>query len=178
MAWYTLFVTTGYEQKIARVITESWRIDGLRSFVPMKDVYFRKAGKVLTEKIQWIPGYVFLESEHDGLEFYLISKSYISRTKNVFRLLHYGSEHVDLSYEMRETERAFLQRFLDDEQCVKMSKGYIKGTSIIVTDGPMVGLEGMIRKVNRHKMEATIEASFLGSVREVVVGLEIIKKLP
>jgi len=85
---------------------------------------------------------------------------------------------MDLSFEMQEMEYAFLNKFLNDEKFVEMSHGYIKGTSIIITDGPLVGLEGLIKKVNRHKMEATIEAFFFGSMREVTVGLEIITRLP
>ena len=178
MAWYSLFVMTGYEHEVLDIISRTWHVDGLRPFVPMYDTRFRKLGKVLSEKRRWIPGYVFLESEDNGLDFYLKVKPLISRTEKALKLLRYGvSGHFDLSFEMQENERVFLQKLLNDEQCVDMSQGYIKGTSIIITDGPMVGLEGLIKKVNRHKMEATIEASLFGDLRDVKVGLEIVAKL-
>lgn len=169
---------TGHEHKVADTISRLWRVDDLRAFVPIFDTRFRKDGKVLVEKRRWIPGYVFLESEVNGLDFYLQVKPYVSRTENVLKLLRYGSDHSDASYEMQEAERAFLQKFLNDEQCVEMSQGYMKGTSVIVTDGPMVGLEGLIKKVNRHKMEATIETFLFGGLREVTVGLEIVSRVP
>ena len=178
MARYALFVMTGYEHEVANVISRSWRVDGLKPFVPMFDARFKKAGVVLSEKRRWIPGYVFLESEISGLEFYLQIKPYISRTENALKLLRYGNGHMDSSFELQETDRAFLDKLLNKEYCVEMSRGYIKGTSIIVTEGPMVGFEGLIKKVNRHKMLATIEASIFGDMREITVGLEIISKLP
>ena len=177
MAWYTLFVMTGYEHAVASTISRSWRIDGLRPFVPMFDARFRKAGKVLSEKRRLIPGYIFIESELSGLDFYLQVKPHIVRTEKALKLLSYGDGHADSSFEMLEAEHSFLNEFLNNEQCVEMSHGYMKGTSVVVTDGPMVGHEGLIKKVNRHKMEATIEMFLLGSVREVTVGLEVVSKL-
>lgn len=178
MALYALFVMTGYEHEVAKVISRSWRVDGLRPFVPMFDARFRKAGEVLSEKRRWIPGYVFIESEMSGLDFYLKIKPYVSCTEKALKLLRYGNGHMDLSFEMQEADRAFLSKLLNEEECIEMSYGYIKGSSIIVTDGPMIGLEGLIKKVNRHKMLATIETSIFGDIREVTVGLEIISKMP
>jgi len=177
MAWYALFVMTGREHEVAGIISRHWRIDGLIPFVPMFDARFRKASVVLSEKRRWIPGYVFLESEMNGLDFYLQIKPYISRTEDALKLLRYDNSHMDSSFEMQETDRAFLDKFLNEEHCVEMSQGYIKGTSIVITEGPMIGLEGSIKKVNRHKMLATIEASILGDVREITVGLEIVSKI-
>ena len=180
MPWYVLFVTTGYEHKIANVISRFWDIDGLRPFVPMYDARFRKAGKVILEKKRWFPGYVFLESDTRGLDFYLSVKPYLARSERTLKLLHYGNcnDHLNKSYEVNEAECGFLHKLLNDERCVELSQGYIRGTNIIVTNGPLIGHEGLIRSVNRHKMEATIETSFMGSIREVRIGLEIINRLP
>ena len=177
MAWYALFVMTGYEHEVANVISRSWRVDGLKPFVPMFDARFRKAGVVLSEKRRWIPGYVFLESEMSGLDFYLKIKPYVSCTDKALKLLRYSNSHIDSSFEIQEGDRAFLDKFLNEEECIEMSHGYIKGSSIVVTNGPLVGLEGLIKKVNRHKMLATIEASIFGDIRELTIGLEIISKV-
>jgi len=178
MAWYALFVKTGYEHDVASTISQLWCIDGLRPFIPMVDTRFRKAGKVLLEKRRWFPGYVFIESEVNGFDFYLQAKPHISRTKNVLKLLRYGNGNTDSSFEIQETEREFFDKLLNGERCVEMSRGYMKGNSIVVTEGPMVGLESLIKKVNRHKMQVTVEVFLLGCLREVTLGLEIVSKLP
>jgi len=176
MKWYAMFVMTGYEHEIVRIISKYWRIGEVRPFVPMSDARFRRAGIVLSEKRRLMPGYVFLESELSGLELYQLIKPHISRTENVLKLLRYGSGDTDESFEMHEEDCAFLRKLMNDEQCIEMSKGYMKGTKTVITDGPLAGYEGLIKRVDRHKMEAALEISFFGSVREMKVGLEIVSK--
>jgi len=172
-----MFVMTGYEHEIERTISKYWRIDGVRSFIPMFDARFKKAGFVLSEKRRLMPGYVFLETGLSGLELYQLIKPHISRTENVLKLLRYGSGDMDESFELHEADRTFLQKLMNDEQCIEMSQGYIKGTAITITEGPLIGYEGLIKKVDRHKMEASIEISFFGGLREMKVGLEIVSKV-
>ena len=169
---------TGYEDDVASIISRHWRIEGIKPFVPMFDARFRKAGEVLSEKRRWIPGYIFIESNMCGVEFYLAVKPYISNTENALKLLRYGNGNIDSSFEMQDSDRMFLDRLLNEEYCIEMSYGYIEGTSVVITDGPMVGFEGLIKKINRHKMLATIETSIFGDIREVTVGLEIVSKTP
>jgi len=178
MYWYVLFVLTGYEQRVANEITHTWPIDGIKPFVPMYDARFRRAGKVILEKRRWTPGYVLVESPQKGLDFYLSIKPFIARSEYTLRMLRNGAIHLDESFEMDSREYALLQKLMNNEQCVEMSKGLIEGAKVIVTDGPLLGHEGLIKKINRHKMEATIHANFMGSLRELTVGLEIIQKTP
>jgi transcriptional antiterminator NusG len=58
-----------------------------------------------------------------------------------------------------------------------MSKGIVVGDKIKVTEGALVGSESLIKKINRHKMEAMIQVKLMGDYRDVVVGLEVIEKL-
>jgi len=178
MNWYVLFAMTGYEHQLANVISRVWRIDGLRPFVPMYDTRFRKAGNILEEKKQLIPGYIFLESKADSLEFYSLVRPFIWQTEKALKLLRYGHTSDDFRFDMKAADCEFLQKFFNDEYCVEMSQGYMEGNSVIITDGPMIGLEGIIKRLYRRKMEAVVEAPFMGTIREMTVGLEIVKKIP
>jgi len=178
MYMYVLFVKTGYEHKLNEQITNVWRIDGLKSYVPMYEFRFRKAGQKIIEKKRWFPGYIFFESAMNGLDFYLTVKPYITRSDYALKLLRYGDENINESFEMKDDESKVLLKLLDDERCVKMSVGLIEGSKIIINTGPLIGFEGLIKRINRHKMEATVELSFFGAIREVTVGLEIISKSP
>lgn len=40
-----------------------------------------------------------------------------------------------------------------------------------------MGLESIIRKINRHKRQAIIELDFMGAVRQISVALEILEKV-
>ena len=56
------------------------------------------------------------------------------------------------------------------------SEGYLKGDKIIVTEGPLQGMESHIRRIDRHKRLAWLDIDVLGESREIAVGLEIIRK--
>ena len=47
---------------------------------------------------------------------------------------------------------------------------------IRITHGPLMGQEGNIVKIDRHKRVAYVDVSLFGQVTTVQVGLEIISK--
>lgn len=59
---------------------------------------------------------------------------------------------------------------------IDISQGIIEHDKVIVQSGPLAGLEGMIRKIDRHKRLATLEIHILGRTKSIRVGLEIVKK--
>lgn len=142
----------------------------------MYDARFRKGGKVFSEKRRWMPGYVFLESEYEGLDFYISTKPYILWSEYALKLLRYGGSYLDTSFKMKEEEQQSFQRLFGQNDCVDMSKGYTEGDAILVTEGALVGYEGAIKRINRHKMIAYVEIEMFGAKRLVEFGLEVIAK--
>ena len=69
-----------------------------------------------------------------------------------------------------------MERLFGADFCVVGSIGFIEGNTIRITSGALVGLEGRIRKVNRHKREAIVEMEMMGAVRDVAVMLEVVEK--
>ena len=47
---------------------------------------------------------------------------------------------------------------------------------IIINEGPLIGLEGLITKIDRQKRIAYVNVELLGKLTRVQVGLEIISK--
>lgn len=56
---------------------------------------------------------------------------------------------------------------------VKIGMG--PGSKIVVFDGPLMGREGLITKVNRHKRVAWIKVPFMGEERQMQVPLSVVK---
>ena len=56
-----------------------------------------------------------------------------------------------------------------------MSTGIIEGEQVIVTGGPLMGMEGYIRKIDRHKRKAWVELEMFGRIQRVEIGLEIVE---
>ena len=73
-------------------------------------------------------------------------------------------------------EAIFLLKFGKEKHIVDLSQGYIEGDKINIISGPLVGYEGMIKKIDRHKRVAYIEVKLFDQITMVQVGLEIIGK--
>ena len=62
------------------------------------------------------------------------------------------------------------------DKVVEMSTGVIEGDRVIVTDGPLVGREALISKIDRHKRLAYLDMRMFGRTKTIKVGLEIVRK--
>ena len=166
--WYVLQVRTGTEESIRLQCRNNIPKAALeRCFIPYYEEKKRIRGEWTIQKKVLFPGYVFVVTE-DLNHLYDSLKTVIGLTK----LIGTGKEIVPLT----EVEKDFLLGFGGEEQVVKMSEGIIEGTKIIVTQGPLMGKEGYIKKVDRHKRKARLELEMFGRMQEVVVGLEIVEK--
>ena len=59
---------------------------------------------------------------------------------------------------------------------MEISTGYKEGDRVVITEGPLVGLESRIKKVNRTRRTALLEVNLLGEVREITIGLRVLNK--
>ena len=64
-----------------------------------------------------------------------------------------------------------------EEQLVAMSTGIIENDQVRILTGPLQGMEGYIRKINRHKRKAWVSIEMFGRSVDMEVGLEIVKKV-
>lgn len=167
--WYVVQVRTGAEENI-RIQCQKRIPETIltRCFIPYYEEKKRIRGEWVTQKKVLFPGYVFMITE-DLEELYLQLRDVTGLT----RLLGTGDEIVPLTSE----EEEFLRRMGGEEQVVRMSEGIIEGEKVHVTDGPLQGMEGYIRKIDRHKRKAYLEISMFGRIQSVQIGLEIVKKI-
>ena len=170
--WYVIQVLTGTEEKIAEKCRKTIGIQDEESvlrkcFIPYVIRKRRYYGEWHEEKKIMFPGYVFLVSDNPG-ELFLGLKKVSGLTK----LLGTGEEIVPLS----EEEEAFLKRLGGEEQIVEGSIGIIEHDWILITEGPLQGMEGNIQKIDRHKRIAWLEIELMGRKIETQVGLEVIEK--
>jgi len=98
----------------------------------------------------------------------------IEVNKHLYSILHYGDDKKDVV--VREGEQLHWQRLFDADFCIKGSVGVIEGDTTRITSGALMGLEGRIKKINRHKREAVVEMQMMGTARDVVLMLEIVEK--
>lgn len=167
--WYAVQVKTGKEQETADLCNGI--VDGeilAESFIPRYERMKRYQGEWHKEQLPMFPGYIFLVTERVEKLFYEL-KSVPELTK----ILGSGSEFIPI----RDEEKALMQRLENEEHVTEMSEGYLVGERVVILSGPMKGMEGKIRKIDRHKRMAVLEIGMFGRWIDVRVGVEIVKRL-
>ena len=77
-----------------------------------------------------------------------------------------------------DEEKAFINRIAGRDNIVDISVGYKEGDKIKIVSGPMLGLEGNIVHVDRHKRLVTVNMSLFGRSVKTTLGLELTYKEP
>lgn len=147
--WYVMQVRTGTEENIRcqcqRLISSNVLE---RCFIPYYQQKKRFQGEWHIQERILFPGYVFLITQNpeklvNGL------KKVIGLTK----LIGTGDEIVPLVQE----EIDLLMKIGTDKQLVEMSSGIIENDRVQILAGPLMGMEGNIRRIDRHKRTAYLE---------------------
>lgn len=152
LSWYVARVCEGREESAARDLKSLVSADVLHDcFVPKVQLLQKRQGEWVTVERLLYPGYVFaISSSPRGLDRQLGSLSFPARLIGRQR-----ASYVSLT----AGEQGWFERVLDGRRTLRPSTGVIEGGRLRVSEGPLVGFEGRIRKVNRHKALAFVEVS-------------------
>jgi transcription termination/antitermination protein NusG len=168
MYWHVLFVRGGHELKIKEKINESDH----DAFLPKVTKIFKSKSEMRKEDVLLFKNYVFVKSKHDTTEFQKFIQNEIQQLTGFIKLLKHDQETESLY----PHEKEFLMKFANKDHVIKESEGFIEGDKIIITEGPLMGHESMIKKIDRHKRIAQLDIEMFGQQRTITVALEIISK--
>ena len=166
--WYVIQVVAGKEETILEMIKKY----GVQKYVkecfsPKYEHKKKYLGQWHQEEAILFPGYIFVISDQVE-ELYQALK----RIPELTKLLGVGEKWTPMTKDDIEIVELLSGR----ERIVKFSEGYIAGDKVVVVKGPLQGMEGTIRKVDRHKRRAYLEIPMFGRVLSAQVGLEIVGK--
>ena len=144
----------------------------------LKDIFLltydrmrRYQGAWHLEQQPMFPHYLFLESENG--EQLLEELAEYEDFVTVFR-------EKDYLIPVHREEEQFLRGICGNSHHLSMSRGYIRNGQTCVTEGPLRGREGLIRKIDRHKRLARLSmpggSGLKEELREMYAGLEIVAK--
>lgn len=177
--WYVIQVQTGREQAMCRLVERAAAeadllsdIDGSQlveeCFSPRFVTEHKFDGAWRPVEKPLLPGYVVAVTGEPAALAQLLW-----RVPEFTRLLTAGETFVSL----RDDERAWIESSTRaGKRTVPMSYAYREGESIVVTQGPLKGHEGMIVRVNRRKSLATLEFHVHGKKVTTTVGLGIMPR--
>lgn len=166
--WYVLYVNGGKEARLVAFL----RGQGMEAFTPMMERIHKKQGDYRKIIVPMFPNYIFVISQLDQIEFNERLWKLKQMKSGIIKQLSYDNEGTSA---LLPQERELLESLMDDHYLVKHSIGMMEGDQIIVTEGPLMGMETRIKRIDRHKRLAYLECELLG--KEVKISLEVIKKI-
>jgi len=174
--WYVMQVVSGQENRTTFLVEKMISEGILEScFVPVRRLRkkFHGTWHEVTEKL--FPGYVFLISEQPQ-PLYEELKRIPALTRMLGRCGEYFTPLAEKDVQLMEK----LQNGMSDNGNleVEISKIAIEeGNQIRILSGPLMNLEGQIKKVNLHRRIAVVEVEFMGNKSLVHLGVEMIEKM-
>ncbi len=114
------------------------------------------------------PGYLFVITDCieqvSGQLFKIADFKRVLKSDNIFTPIE--QEEADL-----------LAGLYDDAYLVRLSKGIIVNSRVMVLSGPFQGREGLIKKIDRHRRTGLVEMTMMGRPMEIQIPLEIVEKI-
>lgn len=160
----------GKEEKIITTINRS---DLVNAFTPKRAKLLRQKGQVLKIHEILFLGYVFVETDVAYKDFIQHLNQHIKPVQGFVRLLERDHTGTQSLY---PHERSFIESFTNHQRIIETSTGFIEGDKIIITEGPLVGHESQIKRIDRHKKIAELDISMFGQIRKIKVSCEILSK--
>lgn len=167
MAWYTIFVESGYEDLVVylinRKIADFFKVDDYRLLVPKRKLIERKNGKKNKVIRKMFPGYVLVKTM-DIYSFY----KHTYQIPHILNYLRVGRFFL----EIKENEINHIINLVNKDGIIEMSKGMRVGDSVRITNGPLVGSEGTIQKVDWRKCKVKVSFFINNCEFPIYLGLE------
>ena len=167
--WYVVQTLAGQEEECAALCRAKADLSLYKEmFVPLyiRKMHFQKQWHDVKRAL--FPGYFFIDTEE--IDPILEELAGLPRLAKVLR-------NADRAAPVTKEEQAFLAGMMDEEHVVDCSKGLVIGNRVCITEGPLRGKSGMIRKIDRHRRTAGLEVELFGRPTPVEAGLEILARL-
>lgn len=165
--WYVIQVLKGREQAMGELISRV-AADGLldECFSPRFATERKVQGRFEPCERDLFPGYLIAITKNPAeLERTLLGLPEFAR------VLSQGDAFVPLAREEVELIEAFTRR---GERVMPMSQAVKDGDGVVVTEGPLVGLEARISRIDRKRSVAYLEFDLCGHTVGARMGLAVL----
>lgn len=174
MYWYALFVETNKEEVVQQYLNKYFVESVLKAIIPKRLVPERREGSMQHISKKMFPGYVLISTELNENIYHLLKK-----IPRCYRILqpgnHFNKENAFDYCRIKDEEITPLIMLLGEGDTIEYSHIYIVNSKVFVNSGPLKGMEGIIKKIDKRKNRAKILLNFLGTEKTFDVGIEILK---
>ena len=173
---YVIHTTTGKEDElIDKIHRESaHQEDYTDVFCIRRNVWKKFKGQWRNVSERLFPGYVFIETEKPRE-----IQQMLFMMEGYGRLLGQKGEHTTNFIPLKDHEEALMYAYAGKEShTVEVSKiKILEGKKVQIVDGPLLGQEGRIKKIDLHKRIAQVEVTLFNQTHLVYLGIEIIREI-
>jgi len=181
MNTYVINVGTGQEEKMKNWFDHYETLNEIQMhlWIPMKTNYVRKSSKIKKSGLRnskehqlnikrtpMFPGYIFLDADSFDAVYKAIKGLKIDSYFNLLGRKDWQIKSVTVD------ELEFIKRFSGEE----VSKATCFGEKVKFIEGPLVGFEGHVRKLDRRMNSVCISVEMFGQKTDVWVAVEMVEK--
>lgn len=159
MECYCIMVKTGSEEKFRDSATQllSKEGEGSKFFFFKKEMKARN-GATFAEAL--FPGYVFMETQ-------TLERSTIETLKKVNGFYHFLADN-SAPQKLQGSDLAYYSTFRSNGEVMGISRArFDENQRIKIVEGPLLGFEGKIIRVNKRCQRVTVEIQMLGGSKKV-----------
>ena len=186
--WYVVQTLTGQEENTRIAIGQAVEFEGRnlessdsprrfkpileKCFVPRYQTMQKKGGELVACMETLFPGYLIVSTDRIND----LASCIRRRLRSAQIIGSRSKSFIPLSKE----EVAWIDAFTNGGTgVIEMSTGIVStGDTIKVIEGPLIGREGWIRKINHRRKVAYLEMSAFGRTIQAEVGLRVVRKQP
>lgn len=154
---YVIYCQSGKELAVVRQLADK----GITAYAPRRIVPERRHRAWVRREILLFSGYVFLDLTELTPEIWQTVK------------FCYGTVRILSRSQLSPTEEEYIRFLCNNGYGLGISRGYVSGGVLHITDGFLKRLEHRIIKYNRRGKRATADITIYGRHYEVTLGCEI-----
>ena len=167
LVWYVIQVINGREDVVRERIERMVPASAMRElFYPQYQTEIKVHGEWVNTTKPLFPGYLICDTADPRTV-----QQYLLRMDDFARVLSQDGQFVPLAKEEVQLIGSFTHR---GDRVVPMSEALKDGDQVVVTAGPLLGREGLIKDVNRRKNTAYLEVDLCGRRVTTRVGLAVL----
>lgn len=152
---YVIHCSSGKEMSVVRQLAEK----NIRAYAPRRLVMERHFGRWVRREIFLFSGYVFLDEE---------------LTPDTWQAVKacYGTLRILSRSQLSQTEEEYIRFLCNDGHALGISRGYVSGDALHITDGFLRRFEHKIIRYNKRGKRATADVTIYGRHYEITLGCE------
>lgn len=170
MGWHAIFVETGKEDIVHTQISKLLEHLGYTDYellIPKRRLKEKHQGKFIEIVKKMFPGYILIRADDPWNVFHKTR-----RFEHLYRFLNHDQQMLEIRLE----EIANIIYMVDEEGVIGISDIYVKDDRIVVTKGPLMHYDGLVKKVDRRNHRVKVLFMFNGERHYIDISVNLIEK--